>query len=132
MKTIKKNLLERLVAQADEAEFLGLTSVSQNLTKQIVKNAACVRDDESFYSYSSEELQSDVEDAVWDAVIRIADFYNTTVDANYINNYIKSCAYSIIDEIRVTSGISTDVGPYEMNVPGEIKEHVVVEVTEKE
>ncbi len=129
MRTITKNLMERLVAQAEEAELIGLTKVANHLTDKIEK--VSTRGDSDDYTYSRDSLKEDVESKLWDAIIRISDFHNKSVDPKEAQGVIEVFAEKIIDEIQVISGISHGVGNYEPKLPGEALETTTIEVVEE-
>lgn len=130
MRTIKQNFLERLSAQAEEAEIQNLHSLSEALTTQIIKNSSSVRKDESFYSYSSSQMSEDVKNSIWDAIVRIADYYDCGLDALAAASIVDNISSQLVDEIRVLGGIDHGIGPYEPTVPGEENSHILVEVSE--
>lgn len=121
MKTISKNVLLRLAAQADEADIWGDERIAENLTKQVQKYAENrTRVDEENYEYSKEELEEDLESMFWDAAVRIFDYYDETPDAKQIQEIVDSEVESFIGVIE--SLIHKDIGPYEPATPGEVKE----------
>jgi Ribonuclease G/E len=126
MRTIKKNLLQRLALQAEEAELQGMVKVASALTEQITKQP--VRDNEQFYVYSSEDFIKDVESKLWDASIRAADFFDIRVDAEQTQLMVEKFAQDLIKEIAVRGGAVHGVGAHEPNVPGEKIEEVAIEV----
>jgi hypothetical protein len=131
--TIKKTLLYRLAAQAEEADVQGLEKLSEALTTQISKNASNVRNSDVSYIYSSDEFKSDIEEKMWDIVIRASDFYNiTTIDAKVIQPLVEKYAQDLKNEIAAYSSIKHGVGAYEPTVPGEINEKVSMEICEEE
>jgi len=130
MRTIKQNFLERLSAQAEEAEIQKMHALAETLTHQIIKNASNIRGDNAFYSYSSSQLSEDVKNSIWDAIIRIADYYDCGLDALAASHIANDISSQLIDDIRVLSGVEHGVGAYEPNVPGEENNHVLVEVSE--
>jgi hypothetical protein len=127
MRTVSKNHLRRLVAQKTEADTLKLTKTATALNGQINKLAA--RDDNDFYSYSFDEMQQNVEDALWDAAIRAQDYYGATVDASDIQKIIEDYAERLIEDVRIKTGAV--IGAYEPTVPGEVKAHTTIEVSEE-
>ena len=131
MRTITKTQLERLLAQKSEAETLGLTKLASNIQHQIDKNVV-FRENNDFYSYASDEMQQDVEKLLWDAVIRVADFYGANIDADKAQQSVEKIASDLIDEIRINTGVLDGVGAYEPNVPGENREHVAIELEEQD
>lgn len=129
MRTITEIFLERLKAQADEADVRGLTKLANVLTVQVGKNS--IRKNDEFYSYAANELKTDVENSIWDAVVRIADFYGTSFDALDIEKTVEAVADTLIENIEVKVGAVHGVGAYESTLPGEEKNHVSLEVVEK-
>lgn len=133
MRTIRRSIFNRLYVQADEAEKLGLKSIATNLTNVLEKTASHVREDESFYSYSSNEFKEDVDQIMWDAAIRIADFYDIRqIDAEAVNHLLNKFASDLKKEICTIHKKSSAVGAFEPTVPGEVKEHTVFEISEEE
>lgn len=129
MRTISKNLMERLVAQAEEAEIRGLTKVASHLTEKI--EISPVRSDSDDYTYSKDSLKSDVESKLWDAAIRVSDFHNKSIDSKDVQDVIETYAEKIIDELQVIAGIRHGVGNYEPTLPGEVYEKTEIEVEEE-
>lgn len=130
MRTVKESLLNRLAAQADEAELQGLHKVAEALTEQVSKNAENTRSNEAFYLYSVEDLQKDVEANLWNAMVRVADFYDHDLDALQVNEIVEKFASDFVNEMRVSFGLKSVVGAHEPTVPGEILQKVDFEVTE--
>lgn len=130
MRTITEILRNRLVAQADEAEACGLIKIANHLTDQIEKTE--VRSSDSFYSYAEDDLKKDVESLLWDSLIRVADFHNHSLDAIDAQNIIEKASEDLIHDIRVKLGAVDGVGAYEPTLLGETKEHLTIELTEKE
>lgn len=126
MRTINEKLKHRLLAQAEEAGVLKMEKVSAHLT-DIVKRAD-VRSNAVGYTYSSSDLISDVEKPLWNAVIRIADYYDCNVDASGMQNIIEKIAAGLIKEVQVGAGIKHGVGAYEPTVPGEERSSLVIEI----
>ena len=89
MKTIKQSLFNRLIVQAEEAEFQGLTKIAKSLTNQIDLYAGNIRPTEAIYSYSSDVFAEDIKDCLWEMAIRTADFHNVSFDADKIENLIE-------------------------------------------
>lgn len=129
MRTIKNTLLNRIKVQADEAEIRGLTKTAEHLTAQVEKNIENLRVPKDFYIYSSEAFQKDIEEQLWNAVIRVADFHDVGLDATELQDTIELTATDFIREIRNKLGVKTSVGAFEPDVPGEM-EKVTLEVEE--
>ena len=128
MRTITENLLSRLAAQATEAEVQGLVKVAEHLTNQLEKNP--VRDNDVFYSYANNEFKKDIEVSLWDAIVRIADFHNTTFDATEMQGVVEKVAEDLVSEVRVKLGVVHGIGSHEPTVCGEVKQHTSIEVDE--
>lgn len=133
MRTIKKTFLTRLAAQAQEAEVQGLTKVADALTSQIEKNSDHIRKNEEFYVYSEKDVKADIQDKFWDIIVRIADYYDTNIDAKEMQALIDKAADDILNDVRVKLGINHGIGAYEPNVPGEeIPDRVTIELEEED
>lgn len=118
--------MNRLSAQADEAELLGLKKTATNLKKQVAKNST--RETAADYIYTHADLEQDVHACLWDAVVRAADYYGAGFDAKKAQEIVEQLATDLVDGIRITSGIADGVGAYEPKVPGE--EDIAIEVKE--
>ena len=125
MKTINKNLANRLQAQAKEANIQGMVKLGSHL-EDVVKDSE-IRESDSYYSYSDKAFQDDFEKLFWKAAIRAADFYDCQIDAEKINKAIKVISKDFLNEIRVQGNVEHGVGAHEPSVPGEI-ENVVIEI----
>lgn len=125
MRTISKNLKKRLMAQAEEANFQGLEKVAIKLTHQVKNNPT--RNDLEEYVYSNGELQTDVENLLWSAVIRTEDYFGKIADAGEVGDIIESMAEDLIAVIRTKIGGDV-IGPHEPLVPGE--QRMIVEIDE--
>lgn len=115
MRTINETHRDRLVAEADEAEIVGLTKVAENLTRQIEKNA--VRANDSNYIYSSQDFENDVAEGLWDLIVRASDFHDAHVDSEKAQKLVETYAGRFISDIRKIAG--SDSGAYEPTLPGE-------------
>lgn len=132
METINSTLFFRLLAQAEEAETQGMEKLAESLTTQIEKNASLIRESDENYSYSSESFQKDVNDHLWNAVLRVADFYDVKqFHADKTQEMIEKMAKEIVSEICLQANINHGVGAYEEPVPGELINQVNLEVSEK-
>lgn len=125
-------MYERLKAQSDEAETQGLAKVASHL-KSTLKDEynTAVRPNNDFYSYSSEQLQQDVEQKLYESIIRIADFFGSTPDMNEMQDAVGRATLSLINEVQNSLGIQDGVGAYEPTLPGEKRHHVVMEVEDE-
>lgn len=124
MRTINETHRDRLVAEAEEADTVGLTKVAENLTRQIEKTA--VRGNIEGYTYSGSDFDKDVQEILWDVVVRTADFHNAHVDSEKAQKLIERYAGSFISDIRKMSRLN-DYGAYEPTLPGEGDEVISVE-----
>lgn len=128
MRTITENLKERIVAQSNEAKVQGLTKTASHLTD--IAEKAPIRKNADSYTYSNEDFELDVEGAIWNAVVRFADFHNISVDGTQAQSIVEKTAKDLISELRAKTGTVHGVGAYESNVPGESKQTVVLTVEE--
>jgi len=117
MKQLSKKFIERLNAQAEEAENIGATHIANHLTEQIVKNAEIKT---AKITYDSDEYEQDIESCVWDAVVATASFHGiTNFDALEIQGFVEKFAEDLRISCRNQMKIKTTVGSYENKVPGE-------------
>ena len=130
MRTFKKTFAMRLEAQADEAEFQGITKLASHLRNAV--DATPKRDNDEFYVYSSESLANDVEGSMWNAILRTADFFDCNIDTATVQGVVEKYSKHLINEIRLHAGIKHGVGAYEPAVPGEMVKRAVIEVNEED
>lgn len=132
MSTISKTHFERLNLEAEEAELTGKEKIAQNLSKQLLKNASTLRteEEEAEYTYEADEFEADVEEGLWDIVTRVCDFFGTTIDSEKMQDIVSHYAEKIIDDIKSEGNISSSIGAYEAQVPGEDRELPLLEVEE--
>lgn len=128
MRTITENLKERLIAQVNEAKIQGLTKTASHLT-DITENVSVRKNAES-YTYSNDDFESDVENALWRTVVRFADFHNISIDGVVGQNIVEKFAKDLVSELRAKTGTVHGIGAYESNVPGESKQTVILSVEE--
>jgi hypothetical protein len=130
MRTITDTMLERLKMQTKEAKVLGLVKTASNLEREVNAYEKNTRADDSFYSYASKDVESDVQKHLWDAIVRVADFYGANFDADVIQSTVEKMSESLIEEFKKDAGVSHGVGAYESTVPGEVREHIAIEIKE--
>lgn len=130
MRTITKNLYERMVAQADEVRIHGFEKLANQVEEAVLPVPH--RKDEGSYTYPVEDFENDVKTALWDAVIRTADFHNTSFDIQEVQPIVEKLANDLISELRVISNNEAGVGAFEPTVPGEIRGKKVLEVSDDE
>lgn len=115
MRKISKTHYNRLVAQAKEADFLGL-DVAQNLDSLL--NRVELRP-EGPYLYTRASLNEDVSNALWDAATRVSDYLGTVPDSRSVQDLINIYAAKLVDELTVVANHKSGIGPFEPAVPGE-------------
>ncbi len=128
MKTVKQSTAERLEAQAREADIQGLTKVAKSLDNQISKMH--LRHNDTHYVYSSSEFKDDVEEKLWDIMVRASDFYGCNLDGVEIQKVVEKAAKELLSEFRVKSGVRVDIGANEPLVPGESQDEAAIMVGE--
>lgn len=117
MRQLTTKFLERLNAQAEEAENIGATHVANHITDQIVKNAETKTVKST---YDPDEYEHDIESCVWDAVIATASFHGiSNFDALQVQNFVEKFAEDLKVSCRNQMKIKTVIGSYENKVPGE-------------
>ena len=126
MRTITKKLSARLKAQAQEANVMGLKKLGNHLMRL---SEAKTRATGSSYVYSETDLKQDVETSLWNAMLRIADYYDCNIDAEFTQHNVEKLSELMRTAISKHAGISHGVGVYEPIVPGEeVVEEVLIEV----
>lgn len=125
MRTISKTLKKRLIAQAEEANFQGMEKVAIRLSQQVKSNPT--RQDADEYIYSSAEMKSDIENLLWNAVVRAEDYFGKTADAKEASILVEALVDELITSIRTKIGGDV-IGPHEPLVPGE--QRMIVEIDE--
>lgn len=126
MRTVKETFAKRLKLQKQEADCQGLTKVASNLEHVVEKLET--RADADSYLYLEKDAISDVEKHMWDATVRLADFYDCQIDAGQMQEVIEKLAGTLMHEIRVHGGVQHGIGAHEPEVPGEAPERVTIEV----
>lgn len=130
MRTISKTQFNRYMLEAEEAELLNKETIASNLTKQLVKRADALRDDDDSYLYDSESFESDVQESIWDIIVRVGDFFGTQIPAEKANEIASFYAEKIVDDIKKEAGINAHVGLHEPSLPGEHRETTTLEIEE--
>lgn len=131
MKTIKETLFNRLAAQAAEADLQGLEATAVSLTHQLRKQAQNLRSTEEGYTYPKEDFEQDVNDTLWEAVLRILDFYDIqSFDAERLQDVVENLREQLVQEVCNDAGVDHGVGAFEPNVPGEERRTTVLEIEE--
>jgi hypothetical protein len=126
MKTISSIHFDKLIAEASEADEIGLTKVAENITRQIEK--VSVREGDVNYSYNSKEFKQDIQDNLWSIIIRVADFHGTHFDSKNAQSIVDDYSNRIVAEVRKTFSLA-EMGAHEPSLPG-VVDKVVLEVDE--
>jgi len=118
-RSINKKMVLRLAAQANEADLYGSHHIADNLTKVLVKYAeeGKVRDEDTGYTYSKEELVKDVESLMWDAATRVFDYYDELPDGRNVEEFISAFTNEYMHGID--NVVHNKIGKYEEDTPGE-------------
>lgn len=128
MRTIQSSLFQRLLAQAEEADRKGLTKVASSLTTVATQQSNAVREDNGFYRYARDTFEQDLNDQLWQAVVRVADFYGIRrMDAEQVQSLVDKTAESMVADLCQGAGISHGVGAHEEPVAGEEETHLIVQ-----
>lgn len=130
MRTITEYIYNRLIAQVDEVRVQGFEKLANKIEDVVI--AVPHRKDDDSYTYASEDFKNDVEKNIWEAVVRTADFHNTSFDIKDIEPIVKKLANELISELNVISNNTAGVGAFEPTVPGEIRGKKVLEITEND
>lgn len=129
-RTITQLHYERLIAEAEEADLIGQIKVAEHLTRQIEKTA--VREDNTSYTYANESFQQDIEENIWSAIIRTADFHGVSIDSMKAQELVEFYSQNLVKSIRSIGKIATEIGSYEPPIPGEDGTASVIDLTEEE
>jgi hypothetical protein len=129
MRTIKELHRDRLVAEAEEADIVGLTKVAEHLTCQVEKTA--VRSNDESYTYDGNDFDNDIKNLLWDAVVRTSDFHDSHVDSEKAQKLVEHYAELLISDIRKIAKITNNIGAYESNVPGECRRTNILIIDEE-
>lgn len=113
--SISQNILKRLVAQADEADIHGDFETSRQLTRQI--DSLLVRASDDIYEYAKDEMEDDVKKCIWDAVLRIMDYYDESPDGRDMQQIVDFTTEQLIQSIE--NHVTKNIGAFEPTVPGE-------------
>lgn len=116
MRSITQNLFDRLVVQAEEAENLGLVKTAEAMTTQLEQ--VLVRPTKLPYQYDGLDYRKDLENIFWSALVRSADFHNTSFDAKKASELVDSFVSDFMVEAETQFQVSP-IGAYEPSLPGE-------------
>lgn len=118
MKKLNQVLYNKLLAQAEEAKTLGLTSLASGICEAIGPYA---NDEASEYTYR--QLQDDIRRDLWKAATRLMHYYDLeSLDAQKLDRELAVQASKMIEELEQAMGVdSVVVGPLEPKVPGQDK-----------
>ncbi len=118
MATLNKIAQQRLLLQAAEAQDRGLDQLSKAILA-MVKNAA----EESKDDYSYEDMSAEIYQGLWELASKVAKYYNVEeVTAEKLDDVIEEIAENFINNIEEALQVeSSQVGPSEPKVPGEVK-----------
>ncbi|MAE86133.1 MAG: hypothetical protein CMB80_25575 [Flammeovirgaceae bacterium] len=126
MRTITEKLAARLKVQAKEADLVGLKKLGSHLNRLAESKTRPTGDS---YVYAEADFKNDVEGPLWDAIIRIADYYDCNVDPELMQRSIEGLAQDLVKAVSKQAGIKHGVGVFEPVVPGEeVVEQVLIEV----
>jgi hypothetical protein len=128
MKTINEVYNARLMAEAEEADNRGLTKIAENLTRQLERTG--VRSNKEPYVYSSKSFEQDVQDSLWQVILRTADFHGTFVPSKKGQDIVDYFSKQMIDSIRKSASINNVRGAYESKLPGESDNSCVISIEE--
>jgi hypothetical protein len=125
MRTINEKMSKRIKIQAQEAELIGLKKVAGHLN-QLAETKT--RENDASYVYKRSDLANDVEAKLWQAALRVADYYDCSIAAEFVQDNIERFAEELVSVIGKQARISHGVGAHEPAVPGEVIEEVLIEV----
>ena len=128
-RTINEIYRDRLVAEADEADNMRLTKLAENITRQVERQP--IRGASESYTYPSDAFEQDVQDALWDVVVRTADFHGSFISSQRAQEIVDHFSQEMVDSIRKAAKITSPVGAYEPRLPGEELASAVIEVEEE-
>jgi len=114
------NLKKRLLAQKEEAQFQGLTKIASEISSKIDEIPVRSETDNQYHKYSYAELSKDVEDLLFNAAVRVQDYFDKTADQQEIRRVIDTFSEDFICAMKNKIGGQLS-GPFEPSVPGEIE-----------
>jgi len=127
MRTISNKVASQLALQKDEANELGLTKVASFIDKELT---APTRDSDQLYSYSQEELYSDIESKLAEATVRICDYFNVAPDSRQVHDLVEDMKSQLFFEVKAMTGVEDGIGPYEPLIVGERREETAITISE--
>lgn len=114
MSSIHKVLKNRLEAEAQEADQIGLVKIASNIKESL--NEEAVRDSDN-YVYAYEDLEKDIQKSLWKMAIRASDYHNKHVRAEDVQSLIEYYSEDFLKSFRKLAKVN-DVGEYEPEIPG--------------
>ena len=120
MRTISNRLVLRLLGQANEADIRQNHKLAECLTKQLEKHAHqdLVRGDDADYKYSRENLLEDINNSIWDILIRVSDFYDILPDREDIEEVVQDVSNDVLNTFESLFP-NNNIGAHEPPVHGE-------------
>lgn len=114
---MRKKLMQRLIAQAEEANIQGWEKLADRLTNQISKTGEVISDEK--YVYASDQYAEDMESLFWDGAIKTANYYGANFDAITLQPLIESYAREFSETLKNKFGKLSTIGAFEEPLLGE-------------
>ena len=107
---LSENTYDRIVAQAEEAEYLGFDNISKNIQSSI-KEANIFTENDS-YSYTRQELAENIKENLWKSAIAIIGYHNiVNADMSHLSKMIENMSEKITEEIEDNLNVKDNIGP---------------------
>jgi hypothetical protein len=115
MKKLNKVIYNKLMLQADEAQYLGMNKLAQTIA-DAVKDGP--REDDM--EYSSSEISQDVHAKLWSAALDVLKYHDLeSVDASKLDAEVKRLAEEFMSRIESLLDVSDSNSKLEPKVPGQ-------------
>jgi hypothetical protein len=108
----------RLQAQAEEAKELGLTKLANDV---FVAIGSLPRDGQELFSFSSAELENEVEKSLWKAAINVIAYHDPNADIQKIAEVIDELKNVVLLRLEEAIEKYGEIGQYEDKLPGQNK-----------
>jgi hypothetical protein len=96
MKKLNKIIYDKMLIQAEEAKFQGLTKLASNVFEALGSTP-----DEENASYSKSELVEDIEKDIWKAVTNVLSYHDIdSADAEALDEIVSDLSQKLLEEVE--------------------------------
>ncbi len=117
MKKFNSVIFNKLLLQAEEAEYQGLNKLATALHTNL---KPYLNEENSSSEYSMDEMKQEIYNNLWAAASSIIKYYDVqSVDAIKVHAAIEEMTENMLQNIKNSIEVSSTFGPLEPKTPGE-------------